>query len=295
MEKKFASKISKPDSLKVKFTQGERYAKTAAIVKSHNLHTICESGKCPNIGECWGRGTATFMIGGDVCTRTCGFCATKIGKTSDLDLFEPLKVAKSISLMGVEYCVITSVNRDDLEDEGAEHWFRTIAKVKELNPNVGVEVLIPDFHAKKDLIQRVLDAKPHVVSHNMETVKRLTSEVRSHAVYDVSLSTLKYVADAGFVSKSAVMLGLGEKDDEIFQLMDDLLAVGCRILTMGQYLQPSFKHLKVVEFVSPEKFDLFKQVALQKGFDYVESGPLVRSSYLAERAFHGVFGSSSAE
>jgi lipoic acid synthetase len=235
------------------------------------------------------------MIGGDVCTRTCGFCATKIGKTSDLDLFEPLKVAKSISLMGVEYCVITSVNRDDLEDEGAEHWFRTIAKVKELNPNVGVEVLIPDFHAKKDLIQRVLDAKPHVVSHNMETVKRLTSEVRSHAVYDVSLSTLKYVADAGFVSKSAVMLGLGEKDDEIFQLMDDLLAVGCRILTMGQYLQPSFKHLKVVEFVSPEKFDLFKQVALQKGFDYVESGPLVRSSYLAERAFHGVFGSSSAE
>jgi len=285
------SKIAKPDWLKIKITDGERYAKTSAIVKSHNLHTICESGRCPNIGECWGRGTATFMIGGEVCTRTCGFCATKIGKTDELDVFEPLKVAKSIQLMGVEYCVITSVNRDDLPDEGAEHWFRTIRKVKELNPNVGVEVLIPDFHANGKLIQRVLDAEPHVVSHNMETVRRLTPEVRSHAVYDVSLATLKYIADAGFVAKSAAMLGLGESDEEVYELMDDLLAAGCKILTLGQYLQPTFKHLRVEEFVTPEKFQRFKEIALEKGFEYVESGPLVRSSYLAERAYNGIFGS----
>lgn len=289
MSEKIATKISKPDWLKIKITEGERYAKTSAIVKSHNLHTICESGRCPNIGECWGRGTATFMIGGEVCTRTCGFCATKIGKTDELDIFEPLKVAKSIKLMGVEYCVITSVNRDDLADEGAEHWYRTIVKVKELNPEVGIEVLIPDFHARPELIQRVLDARPHVVSHNMETVKRLTPEVRSHAIYEVSLATLSYIASSGFVAKSAVMLGLGETDEEVYELMDDLLDAGCRILTLGQYLQPTFKHLRVEEFVTPEKFLHFKDVALKKGFDYVESGPLVRSSYLAERAYKGIF------
>lgn len=283
------SRIAKPDWLKIKRTDGVRYAKTAAIVQDHNLNTICQSGKCPNIGECWGRGTATFMIGGDVCTRSCGFCATKIGKTDALDRYEPLKVAKSIKLMGVEYCVITSVNRDDLPDEGAEHWYRTITKVRELNPTVGIEVLIPDFHANPTLIQRVLDARPHVVSHNIETVRRLTSEVRSHAVYQVSLATIRYIADAGFVAKSSAMLGLGETDHEVYELMDDLLAAGCRILTLGQYLQPTFKHLRVVEFVAPEKFAHYKEVALAKGFDFVESGPLVRSSYLAERAYNDIF------
>lgn len=284
-----ATKISKPSWLKIKITDGERYAQTSAIVKQHHLHTICESGKCPNIGECWGRGTATFMIGGDVCTRTCGFCATKIGKTEELDIFEPARVAKSIQLMGIKYCVITSVNRDDLPDEGAEHWYRTIRKVLEVNPTVGVEVLIPDFHAKPELIQRVLDAKPHIVSHNLETVRRLTPEVRSHARYEVSLATIRHIANSGFVAKSAAMLGLGERDEEVYELMDDLLYAGCSILTFGQYLQPTFKHLEVEEYVTPEKFAHFKEVALQKGFKFVESGPLVRSSYFAERAFNELF------
>lgn len=282
------SKIAKPSWLKVRLEANTQYAGTSQIVAEHKLHTICESGKCPNIGECWSRGTASFMIGGDICTRSCGFCATKIGRPHTLDLNEPVNVANSIKLMGVKYCVITSVNRDDLPDEGAEHWFNTIRKVKELNPSVGVEVLIPDFHAKANLIQRVLDAKPDVVSHNLETVRRLTPEVRSHAKYDVSLDTLRYVAKAGVTAKSSIMLGLGETAEEVYELMDDLIGVGCNIMTLGQYLQPSFKHLRVQEYVTPEKFEHYKSVALSKGFKYVESGPLVRSSYFAERAFYGL-------
>ncbi len=280
-------RLRKPEWLKIKLTEGENYASTSETVKTHNLHTICSSGRCPNIGECWGKGTATFMVLGEICTRSCKFCATHSGRPLPVDSEEPSRVAQSVRLMGVKYCVITSVDRDDLPDGGAAHWALVINEVKRVNPNTAIEVLIPDFDGRKELIDIVLAANPAVVGHNLETVRRLTPSVRSRAQYDLSLTTLRHIAESGAVAKSSLMLGLGETDEEILQAMDDMLAVGCRFLTLGQYLQPSHKHLPVEAYIHPDKFAELKQLALQKGFKYVESGPLVRSSYMAEHAFEG--------
>jgi len=252
-------------------------------IRDHKLHTICTSGKCPNAAECWGNGTATFMILGDICTRACKFCNVKTGKPGPVDFKEPFRIARSIQIMKLRHAVITSVDRDDLEDGGASIWVETIQKVKELNPGITMEVLIPDFQGKKHLVQQIIDAKPEVISHNIETVRRLTPVIRSRAHYDVSLSVLKYIADAGVVAKSGVMLGLGETDQEVLESMDDLVAVGVKVMTIGQYLQPSLKHLEVQEYVTPEKFNYLKEAGLKKGFKFVESGPLVWSSYHAER------------
>ncbi len=274
--------VRKPAWLKIKLGGNDHFSDTLNIVESHGLHTICTSGRCPNLGECWGRGTATFMIGGDICTRSCKFCNTKTGKPLGLNLNEPSNVAKSIQLMGLKHAVITSVDRDDLPDQGAQHWVNTINKIKTVNPSTTIEVLIPDFQGQTSLIDMVCDAKPNVISHNMETVRRLTPKVRSAAKYDVSLSVLKRIAENGLKAKSGMMVGLGETTEEIFELMDDLLKVNCSVLTIGQYLQPTRKHLPVAAYIHPDEFKKFKEVALQKGFDYVESGPLVRSSYHAE-------------
>lgn len=274
--------VKKPDWLKIKLGGKGNFSQTMEIVESHNLHTICSSGKCPNMGECWGRGTATFMIGGEICTRSCKFCNTKTGKPLILDPKEPQNVAASIRLMKLKHAVVTSVDRDDLPDQGAEHWVNTINKIKELNPNTTLEVLIPDFRGHIDLIDMVCNAKPNVISHNMETVRRLTPLVRSAAKYDTSLNVLKRIAENGLKAKSGMMVGLGETTDEILQLMDDLLSVNCSVLTIGQYLQPSRKHLPVSAYIHPDEFKRLKGIALEKGFSYVESGPLVRSSYHAE-------------
>lgn len=276
-------RVRKPDWLKIRLGGNENFTRTKNIVESHCLHTICSSGRCPNMGECWERGTATFMIAGDICTRSCKFCNTKTGKPLALDVNEPANLAKSIQLMKLKHAVITSVDRDDLPDLGANHWVSTIEKVKEVNPGITTEVLIPDFQGKSDLIDIVCKAQPNVIAHNIETVRRLTPQVRSAAKYDVSLAVLKRIADNGLKAKSGIMVGLGETTEEIYETMDDLLASGCSILTIGQYLQPSRKHLPVSAYISPETFDEFKKVALEKGFTYVESGPLVRSSYHAER------------
>lgn len=275
-------RVKKPDWLKIRLGGNESFTQTKKIVESHNLHTICSSGRCPNMGECWGRGTATFMIGGEICTRSCKFCNTKTGRPLALDVNEPLNVAKSIQLMGLKHAVVTSVDRDDLPDQGAQHWVDTINKIRELNPNTTLEVLIPDFRGNLDLVDMVCDAAPNVISHNMETVRRLTPLVRSAAKYDVSLSVLKRVHERGLKAKSAIMLGLGETMEEIQETMDDLRAINCSVLNIGQYLQPSRKHLPVSEYYHPDKFKLLKEIAQSKGFDYVESGPLVRSSYHAE-------------
>lgn len=274
--------VKKPDWLKIKLGGNDNFSQTKHIVESHKLHTICSSGRCPNMGECWGRGTATFMIGGDICTRSCKFCNTKTGRPFPLDPREPANVADSIRLMKLKHAVITSVDRDDLPDQGASHWVETIKRVKEVNAETTLEVLIPDFRGNTDLVDMVCKAMPNVISHNMETVRRLTPQVRSAAKYDVSLSVLKRIAENGLKAKSGIMVGLGETREEIFELMDDLLAVNCSVLTIGQYLQPSRKHLPVVEYVHPDDFNRLKDIALEKGFDYVESGPLVRSSYHAE-------------
>ncbi|NDV67347.1 lipoyl synthase [Dysgonomonas sp. 25] len=274
--------VKKPDWLKIRLGGNERFTQTKHIVESHCLHTICSSGRCPNMGECWERGTATFMIAGDVCTRSCKFCNTKTGKPLPLNPDEPENVARSIQLMKLKHAVVTSVDRDDLPDFGANHWVETIHKIKELNPAITVEVLIPDFLGRRELVDMICQALPDVIAHNMETVRRLTPQVRSAAKYDVSLSVLKYIAVSGRKAKSGIMLGLGETKEEILGLMDDLLSVGCKVLTIGQYLQPSRKHLPVVEYITPESFDELKSIAYGKGFDYVESGPLVRSSYHAE-------------
>lgn len=274
--------VKKPDWLKIKLGGSDHFSETLNIVESHGLHTICTSGRCPNMGECWGRGTATFMIGGDICTRSCKFCNTKTGRPLALNPFEPANVAKSIQLMGLKHAVITSVDRDDLPDQGAQHWVDTINKVRQVNPSTTIEVLIPDFQGKFEFVDMVCKAAPNVISHNMETVRSLTPKVRSAAKYDVSLSVLKRIADNGLKAKSGMMVGLGETTDEIFQLMDDLRVSNCSVLTIGQYLQPSRKHLPVVSYIHPDEFKRFKEVALSKGFDYVESGPLVRSSYHAE-------------
>ena len=276
--------LRKPEWLKVNFGANERYSNTKKIVDTHRLHTICSSGRCPNIGECWGRGTATFMIGGNICTRCCKFCNTISGKPLPLDESEPKHVAESIQLMQLNHAVITSVDRDDLPDYGATHWVATIKAIKGLNPSVTMEVLIPDFMGREELIASIIEAHPDVISHNMETVRRLTPVVRSVATYERSLQVLKQVANSPIPAKTGIMVGLGETIAEVEETMDDLLAVGCSILTIGQYLQPTHKHYPVQEYVTPQQFAAYKETALAKGFKMVESGPLVRSSYYAERA-----------
>jgi lipoic acid synthetase len=279
---KIRRKVSKPDWLKIKLPGTEEYKWMNKVVKENHLHTICTSGKCPNAAECWAKGTATFMILGDICTRACKFCNVKTGKPEPVDTKEPLRIARSIKIMKVKHAVITSVDRDDLDDGGAGIWVETIKKVKELNPGTTMEVLIPDFNGSEELLQMIIDAGPEVISHNLETVRRLTPEIRTKAKYDVSLGVLKYLADKGAVAKSGIMLGLGETEEEILQVMDDLLEVGVSVFTIGQYLQPTPKHLPVKEYVHPDTFAKYKEAGLKKGFRYVESAPLVRSSYNAE-------------
>lgn len=273
----------KPNWLRVKLPTGENYKSVREIVSEHKLHTICVSGNCPNMGECWGAGTATFMILGNICTRSCGFCNVATGKPLAADTLEPLRVAKSVKLMKVKHCVITSVDRDDLPDGGSIIWAETVNKVREISPTTTLETLIPDFAGNWENLQRIIDVAPEIVSHNLETVRRLTKEVRIQAKYDRSLEVLRRLKKGGMRTKSGVMLGLGETDQEIIETMDDLRAVGVDILTLGQYLQPTKKHLPVSEFVTPERFALYKKIGLEKGFRYVESGPLVRSSYHAEK------------
>lgn len=253
------------------------------MVRGHNLHTICTSGMCPNQGECWGCGTATFMICGDVCTRGCRFCNVKTGRPAPLDAGEPEHIAESVRLLKLKHVVLTSVDRDDLEDLGAGHWVKVMEAVKRVNKEVTMEVLIPDFQGRKELIQQVIDARPEVISHNLETVRRLTPLIRSRATYEMSLEVVRQVAEAGVISKSGIMLGLGETREEVLQTMDDLRSVGCRVMTIGQYLQPSAANVEVQEYVTPQVFDEYRQIGLEKGFAHVESGPLVRSSYHAER------------
>jgi lipoic acid synthetase len=280
----------KPEWLKIKLPGGEGYAQVNSIVKKHGLHTICSSGMCPNIGECWGNGVATLMILGDICTRSCKFCATATGKPLPPDPNEPTKVARTVSLVGLSYCVITSVDRDDLPDHGAEHWRKTVLEIRRVNPSTTIEVLIPDFDGRPELIDLFLESGPDVVGHNLETVERLTPLVRTKASYRRSLKVLEHIAKRGFRAKSGIMLGLGETRDEVVQTLDDLLAVGCQMVTIGQYLQPRPTNLPVQRYVTPEEFEEYKQIALAKGFDFAESGPLVRSSYHADKAQHLVKG-----
>lgn len=273
----------KPKWLRVKLPTGENYKMVRGLVSEHKLHTICESGNCPNMGECWGEGTATFMILGNVCTRSCGFCAVSTGRPEEADFTEPAKVALSVSLMKVKHCVITSVDRDDLKDGGSEIWAATVRAVRRKSPGTTMETLIPDFMGKWENLQRIIDVAPEVVSHNLETVRRLTKQVRIQAKYDRSLEVLRRLKQGGMKTKSGIMLGLGETEEEILETMDDLRSVDVDILTMGQYLQPTPKHLPVAEFITPEKFEEYRLIALEKGFKYVESAPLVRSSYHAEK------------
>jgi lipoic acid synthetase len=278
-----AQKISKPDWLRVKLPTGENYRHVRSLVDQHKLHTICQSGNCPNMGECWGAGTATFMILGNVCTRSCGFCSVATGRPAAADPTEPEKVAESIRLMKVKHAVITSVDRDDLEDGGAITWAATIAAVRRISPGTTMETLIPDFAGKWDNLQHIIDAAPEIVSHNLETVRRLTKQVRIQAKYDRSLEVLLRLKKGGMRTKSGVMLGLGETKAEVIETMEDLRSVGTDVLTLGQYLQPTKKHLPVIEFISPAQFTEYKEIGMKMGYRYVESGPLVRSSYHAEK------------
>ncbi len=276
-------RLRKPDWLRVKLPTGDKFKKVRGLVDEHGLHTICQSGNCPNMGECWGAGTATFMILGNTCTRSCGFCSVSTGRPDDADPFEPAKVARSVELMEVKHCVITSVDRDDLADGGSEIWAQTVRAIRRKSPNTTMETLIPDFAGKWDNLQKIIDVAPEIVSHNLETVRRLTKEVRIQAKYDRSLEVLRRLKQGGMKTKSGVMLGLGETEDELLETMTDLRAVDCDILTLGQYLQPTLDHLPVAEFITPEKFTEFKDIGLGMGFRFVESGPLVRSSYHAEK------------
>lgn len=275
--------MRKPEWLKISIGANERYTETKRIVENHCLHTICSSGRCPNMGECWGKGTATFMIGGDICTRSCKFCNTQTGRPFPLDADEPTHVAESIALMKLSHAVITSVDRDDLPDLGAEHWARTITEIKRINPDTTIEVLIPDFQGRMELVDKIIAANPEIISHNMETVRRISPLVRSAADYETSLQVIRRIAESGITAKSGIMVGLGETPSEVEELMDDLLATGCSILTIGQYLQPTRRHYPVEEYVTPEQFAQYKQTGLEKGFEQVESAPLVRSSYHAEK------------
>ena len=280
--------IRKPDWLKIRLHRTADYAEVRHIVEQHNLHTICSSGKCPNQAECWSRRTATFMILGDICTRGCRFCATQTGRPLAPDPQEPKQVAESVRLMQLRYVVLTSVTRDDLEDGGARHWAATVEAIREENPDAAIELLIPDLDAKHELIDIVLASKADIVGHNIETVERLTPEVRSRAKYRTSLETLRYMSNSGAVTKSGIMVGLGESDEEVIATLSDLREAGVRIVTLGQYLRPSLEHYPVAAYITPEKFDWYRQKALEMGFDYCASAPLVRSSYLAEEALKSV-------
>ncbi|MDG2226575.1 MAG: lipoyl synthase [Flavobacteriales bacterium] len=276
-------RLKKPKWLRVKLPTGKEYREVRDVVSEHKLHTICESGNCPNMGECWGAGTATFMILGNVCTRSCGFCAVSTGKPAEADIFEPRRVAESIKLMKVKHAVITSVDRDDLQDGGSEIWEATVRAVRKHSPGTTLETLIPDFGGKWSNLQRIIDVAPEIVSHNLETVRRLTKEVRIQAKYNRSLEVLRRLKEGGMRTKSGIMLGLGETDEEVVETMDDLRSVGVDVLTLGQYLQPTNKHMAVDEFITPDKFEEYKRIGLEKGFRFVESSPLVRSSYHAEK------------
>jgi len=276
-------KRTKPDWLRVKLPTGKEYAQVRQLVDEHKLHTICESGNCPNMGECWGAGTATFMILGNICTRSCGFCAVATGMPSAVDWQEPNRVANSVKLMKVKHAVVTSVDRDDLKDGGSIIWVETVEAIRRESPGTTLETLIPDFMGKWENLQRIIDVCPEIVSHNLETVRRLTRQVRIQAQYDRSLEVLRRLKAGGCKTKSGVMLGLGETDEEIRETMRDLANNNVDILTLGQYLQPTPKHLPVAEFVTPERFADYKEYGLSLGFNYVESGPLVRSSYHAEK------------
>jgi lipoyl synthase len=273
----------KPDWLKIKVPKGKEYIEVRDVIDRNKLHTICTSGQCPNKEDCWGRGTATFMILGNICTRSCKFCAVATGRPLPADLAEPARIAESVRHMKLRHCVITSVDRDDLEDGGAAIWAAMIRAVKEMNPGVTIETLVPDFRGRKELLQLVIDARPEVISHNLETVKRLTPQVRSAAIYQRSLEVVGWIAESGIRSKSGIMLGLGETEEEVIRVMDDLRSVGCEVITIGQYLQPSLNHLPVKEYIPPEQFEKYKKIGLEKGFRHIESGPLVRSSYHAEK------------
>lgn len=277
------SRIKKPDWLRVKLPTGENYLNVRKLVSTHKLHTICESGNCPNMGECWGAGTATFMILGNICTRSCGFCAVATGRPGAVDKDEPMRVANSVKLMNVKHCVITSVDRDDLKDGGSHIWVETINAVRQISPQTKFETLIPDFKGIKENMDRVFAARPDVLSHNMETVRRLTKQVRVQAKYDRSLDVLRAAKEFGLRTKSGIMLGLGETEEEVFESMNDLRNANVDVLTLGQYLQPTKQHLLVAEFVHPDKFAKYKEAGLKMGFLFVESGPLVRSSYHAEK------------
>jgi len=271
-----------PSWLKMQRASGENYSMVKHVVDENHLHTICTSGNCPNIGECWNAGTATFMILGDICTRACKFCATKTGRPLPPDPQEPMRLADSIKAMSLSHCVLTSVDRDDLPDGGAAFWAETIKYVKRVNPGTTMETLIPDFDANQLFIQMIIDAGPDVISHNIETVRRLTPIIRTKAKYDKSLEVIKYLSEKGVVTKSGFMLGLGESDDEIIQTIGDLYGAGCKILTIGQYLQPGLEYMEVVNYITPEKFEEYRVLALKIGFSFVESSPLVRSSFHAE-------------
>lgn len=281
----------KPEWLKVKLHNDPRYADVAAVVRRHDLHTICSSGRCPNISTCWSRGTATFMIGGDTCTRTCRFCATKSSAhPAPLDPNEPVKIARSVQLMGLRHAVITSVDRDDLADGGAEHWAETVAAIREFNPDTTVELLIPDFSGQTELIDIILNAGADIVGHNLETVRRITPDVRDRrASYDTSLNVLRHISSYGityntpYLAKSAIMVGLGESFDEVLRTLDDLSEAGVRRMTIGQYLQPTARHYPVAEYVHPDVFAAYKAAAEERGIAHTESGPLVRSSFMADR------------
>jgi lipoic acid synthetase len=273
----------KPDWLRVKLPVGPEYAKVRKLVDNYKLHTICESGNCPNMGECWGAGTATFMILGNICTRSCTFCAVATGRPTEYDIEEPKRVAEAIKLMQVKHAVITSVNRDELKDRGAEVWYQTVVETKKISPETTIETLIPDTKGNWEALYRMIEGGQEVVSHNMETVSRLYRNVRPQAKYERSLEQIKRIREAGKRTKSGIMLGLGETKEEVFQAMDDLAANGLMILTLGQYLQPTKLHHEVIEFIHPETFELYREEGLKRGLKYVEAGPLVRSSYHAER------------
>ena len=277
------SKIQKPNWLRVKLPIGENYKHVRGLVDTHKLHTICESGNCPNMGECWGEGTATFMILGNVCTRSCGFCAVATGRPDPVDWDEPQRVAEAIHLMKVKHAVITSVDRDELKDGGSIVWANTIKAVRALNPETTLETLIPDFRGQWDNLERIIEAAPEVVSHNLETVERLTRNVRIQAKYHRSLEVIRRLKDGGMRTKSGIMLGLGEAQDEVLDSLKALADNGCDVVTLGQYLQPTQKHLPVVRFVHPDEFAFYREKGYEMGIDYVESGPLVRSSYHSER------------
>jgi len=275
--------LRKPEWLKTRLQSNVQYAKVNQIVKQHGLHTICSSGRCPNLCECWNKGTATFMILGEICTRSCRFCNTLSGRPLPPDEKEPNEVAESIHLMQLRHAVVTSVDRDDLSDGGAAHWAATILAIKTVNPTTTLEVLIPDFDGKMEFIDQIIAQKPNIISHNLETVRRLTPTIRTKAKYETSLKVLAHIASQQVVAKTGIMLGLGETEEEVLTLMDDALAAGCSILTIGQYMQPSRQNIAVSEYITPEKFEEYKQIGLKKGFRQVESAPLVRSSYCAEK------------